>query len=71
MLLIDLMFKCIHADTLNEMGFMEDTMAAVKDRVLHMYHTEGAGGGHAYNLVTSAAFSNILQLHLQIQHAYA
>ncbi len=32
----------LHADTLNEAGFMEETMAAVKDRVLHMYHTEGA-----------------------------
>ena len=45
---------------LNEAGFMEDTMAAVKDRVLHMYHTEGAGGGHAPDLIKSAAFSNIL-----------
>ncbi|SBA04854.1 Urease alpha subunit [Staphylococcus aureus] len=50
----------LHADTLNEAGFMEDTMAAVKDRVLHMYHTEGAGGGHAPDLIKSAAFSNIL-----------
>ncbi|MDU1499510.1 MAG: urease subunit alpha [Staphylococcus epidermidis] len=50
----------LHADTLNEAGFMEDTMAAVKDRVLHMYHTEGAGGGHAPDLIKSAAYSNIL-----------
>ena len=35
-------------------------MAAVKDRVLHMYHTEGAGGGHAPDLIKSAAYSNIL-----------
>ena len=41
----------LHADTLNEAGFMEDTMAAVKNRVLHMYHTEGAGGGHAPDLL--------------------
>lgn len=50
----------LHADTLNEAGFMEDTMAAVKGRVLHMYHTEGAGGGHAPDLIKSAAYSNIL-----------
>ncbi|WP_210619499.1 urease subunit alpha [Mammaliicoccus lentus] len=50
----------LHADTLNEAGFMEETMDAVKDRVLHMYHTEGAGGGHAPDLIKSAAFSNIL-----------
>lgn len=50
----------LHADTLNEAGFMEDTMAAVKDRVLHMYHTEGAGGGHAPDLIKSASYSNIL-----------
>ena len=35
----------LHADTLNEGGFMENTMAAIKNRVIHMYHTEGAGGG--------------------------
>lgn len=50
----------LHADTLNEAGFMEETMAAVKNRVLHMYHTEGAGGGHAPDLIKSAAFPNIL-----------
>lgn len=50
----------LHADTLNESGFMENTMAAVKDRVLHMYHTEGAGGGHAPDLIKSAGYSNIL-----------
>lgn len=50
----------LHADTLNEAGFMEDTMQAVKDRVLHMYHTEGAGGGHAPDLIKSAGYSNIL-----------
>lgn len=50
----------LHADTLNEAGFMEDTMEAVKGRVLHMYHTEGAGGGHAPDLIKSAAYPNIL-----------
>lgn len=50
----------LHADTLNECGFMENTMAAIKDRVLHMYHTEGAGGGHAPDLLRSASFMNIL-----------
>ncbi|MFE6168132.1 urease subunit alpha [Viridibacillus arvi] len=50
----------LHADTLNESGFMENTMAAVKDRVLHMYHTEGAGGGHAPDLIKSAGYHNIL-----------
>lgn len=50
----------LHADTLNEAGFMEDTMKAVKDRVLHMYHTEGAGGGHAPDLIKSASFNNVL-----------
>ncbi|WP_461102337.1 amidohydrolase family protein, partial [Staphylococcus aureus] len=50
----------LHADTLNEAGIMEDTMAAVEDRVLHMYHTESAGGGHAPDLNKSAAFSYIL-----------
>ncbi|OCA92879.1 urease subunit alpha [Pseudobacillus wudalianchiensis] len=50
----------LHADTLNESGFMENTMAAIKDRVLHMYHTEGAGGGHAPDLIKSASYMNIL-----------
>lgn len=50
----------LHADTLNEGGFMENTMAAVKDRVLHMYHTEGAGGGHAPDLIKSASYPNVL-----------
>ena len=45
----------LHADTLNEAGFLENTMAAIKDRVIHMYHTEGAGGGHAPDLIKSAA----------------
>ncbi|MGN7397897.1 urease subunit alpha [Peribacillus frigoritolerans] len=50
----------LHADTLNEGGFMENTMAALKDRVIHMYHTEGAGGGHAPDLIKSASYMNVL-----------
>ena len=50
----------LHADTLNEAGFMENTMAALKDRVIHMYHTEGAGGGHAPDLIKSASYMNVL-----------
>lgn len=50
----------LHADTLNEAGFFENTMKAVKDRVIHMYHTEGAGGGHAPDLIKSAGMLNVL-----------
>lgn len=50
----------LHADTLNESGFFEDTMRAIKDRVIHMYHTEGAGGGHAPDLIKSAGYTNVL-----------
>lgn len=50
----------VHADTLNEGGFMENTMAAIKGRVIHMYHTEGAGGGHAPDLIKSAGYLNVL-----------
>ncbi|MFC7393994.1 urease subunit alpha [Scopulibacillus cellulosilyticus] len=50
----------LHADTLNEGGFLENTMAAIKDRVIHMYHTEGAGGGHAPDLIKSASYLNVL-----------
>lgn len=50
----------LHADTLNEAGFFENTMKAVKDRVIHMYHTEGAGGGHAPDLIKSAGMINVL-----------
>ena len=48
----------LHADTLNEAGFMEDTMEAVKGRVLQCI-TEGAGGGHAPDLIKSASYPNI------------
>ncbi|GGW26391.1 urease subunit alpha [Arenibacter certesii] len=50
----------LHADTLNESGFFEDTMKAVDGRLLHMYHTEGAGGGHAPDLIRAAGYNNII-----------
>ena len=50
----------IHTDTLNESGFIEDTIAAFKDRVIHTYHTEGAGGGHAPDIIKACGFSNVL-----------
>lgn len=50
----------LHADTLNEAGFFEDTMKAIGDRVIHMYHTEGAGGGHAPDLIRAAGYMNVL-----------
>ncbi|MEI3607517.1 urease subunit alpha [Pseudogracilibacillus sp. SE30717A] len=50
----------LHADTLNEGGFFENTMKAIKGRVIHMYHTEGAGGGHAPDLIKSAGMMNVL-----------
>ena len=50
----------IHTDTLNESGFVEDTLAAFKDRVIHTYHTEGAGGGHEPDIIKACAFPNVL-----------
>lgn len=50
----------IHTDTLNEAGFVEDTVAAFKGRTIHTYHTEGAGGGHAPDIIRAAAFPNVL-----------
>ena len=50
----------IHTDTLNESGFVEDTFAAFGDRVIHTYHTEGAGGGHAPDIIVAAGKANIL-----------
>lgn len=50
----------IHTDTLNEAGCVEDTIAAIKGRTIHTYHTEGAGGGHAPDIIRAAAFPNIL-----------
>lgn len=50
----------IHTDTLNEAGFLEDTLEAIGDRVIHTYHIEGAGGGHAPDIMKLASYSNIL-----------
>lgn len=50
----------IHTDTLNEGGFVEDTLRAINGRVIHTYHTEGAGGGHAPDIMKAASFPNIL-----------
>ncbi|MCL6690881.1 urease subunit alpha [Pseudomonas sp. R3.Fl] len=50
----------IHTDTLNESGFVETTLAAFKDRTIHTYHTEGAGGGHAPDIIRACGFANVL-----------
>lgn len=50
----------IHTDTLNESGYVEDTIAAIDGRTIHTYHTEGAGGGHAPDLLKVASMSNVL-----------
>ncbi len=50
----------IHTDTLNESGFVEDTIAAFKGRVIHTYHTEGAGGGHAPDIIKACGEDNVL-----------
>ncbi|MDQ1620899.1 MAG: urease subunit alpha [Actinomycetota bacterium] len=50
----------IHTDTLNEAGFVEDTVAAIAGRGIHAYHTEGAGGGHAPDIITVARHPNVL-----------
>ena len=50
----------IHTDTLNESGFVEDTIAAFKDRTIHTYHTEGAGGGHAPDIIKACGLPNVL-----------
>ena len=50
----------IHTDTLNEAGFVEDTLKAIGDRTIHTFHTEGAGGGHAPDIIRACAFANIL-----------
>ncbi|MDJ0575527.1 MAG: urease subunit alpha [Xenococcaceae cyanobacterium MO_234.B1] len=50
----------IHTDTLNEAGFVENTIAAFKNRVIHTYHTEGAGGGHAPDIIKVCGQSNVL-----------
>ena len=50
----------IHTDTLNESGFVEDTIAAIDGRTIHTYHTEGAGGGHAPDIIRMAGLPNVL-----------
>lgn len=50
----------IHTDTLNESGFLEDTMKAIDGRVIHTFHTEGAGGGHAPDIIKAAMYPNVL-----------
>ncbi len=50
----------IHTDTLNESGFVQDTIAAFKGRTIHAFHTEGAGGGHAPDILTLAGYPNVI-----------
>lgn len=50
----------IHTDTLNESGFVDSTLGAFKNRVIHTYHTEGAGGGHAPDIIKACSFPNVL-----------
>ncbi len=50
----------IHTDTLNESGFVEHTLAAMKGRTIHTYHTEGAGGGHAPDIIKACGQANVL-----------
>jgi urease subunit alpha len=50
----------IHTDTLNEAGFLEDTINAINGRVIHTFHTEGAGGGHAPDIIKAAMYPNVL-----------
>ncbi|MDH2425055.1 urease subunit alpha [Sphaerisporangium sp. TRM90804] len=50
----------IHTDTLNEAGFVESTLQAIGDRMIHAYHTEGAGGGHAPDIIRVAGYANVL-----------
>ncbi|MGL5007440.1 MAG: urease subunit alpha [Plesiomonas sp.] len=51
---------CIHTDTLNEAGFVENTIAAFEGRTIHAYHTEGAGGGHAPDIIRVASLNNVI-----------
>jgi urease subunit alpha len=50
----------IHTDTLNESGFLESTLAAIDGRTIHTFHTEGAGGGHAPDIIKAASLANVL-----------
>jgi urease subunit alpha len=51
---------CMHTDTLNESGFVEDTIAAFEDRTIHSFHTEGSGGGHAPDIIKVSGLPNVL-----------
>ena len=51
---------CIHTDTLNEAGHVEDTIAAIAGRTIHTFHTEGAGGGHAPDIIRICGEANVL-----------
>jgi len=51
---------CIHTDTLNEAGFVEDTINAIAGRTIHTFHTEGAGGGHAPDIIKICGEKNVL-----------
>ena len=50
----------LHSDTLNEAGFLQSTLAAFKDRTIHTFHTEGAGGGHAPDIIAAVGHANVL-----------
>ena len=50
----------IHTDTLNESGYLEATLAAIAGRTIHTFHTEGAGGGHAPDIINAASYDNVL-----------
>ena len=50
----------IHTDTLNESGFVENTVAAMKGRTIHAFHTEGAGGGHAPDIIKVCGESHVI-----------
>ena len=59
----------LHTDTLNESGFVEATIAAFKGRTIHAFHTEGAGGGHAPDIIRIAGLPNVC-LHPQIPRGH-
>ena len=50
----------IHTDTLNESGYVDDSLAAIKGRTIHTYHSEGAGGGHAPDVIKVCGLPNVL-----------
>src|SRR5699024_12484810 len=50
----------LHADSLNETGYVQDTLAAINGRGIHIFHAEGAGGGHAPGIITTASHANVL-----------